>query len=410
MKILGLSIENVRLIKAVEMSFKKKGLTQLRGKNQQGKTTILDCFEMLFGGTKAVPKNVTTKGEDSSRIIGEFDGYRIERKIKGDKTSIKVTSEDGKEVKSPQKFLDTLVNGLTFDPRPFIEKTPAEKMKFLMNELKIDFTEIDAKIKEAEEERTAVGRLVKQYGTLPILKKVEEVDVTMLMSTKDKLDKDNATIDRGLEKKKNLEESTTTLEEEIAELKAKLEAKEEKKKANDEEYTKVVAALKKLGDKADTSELVKSISTASETNKAAAAYLANSIKKKEKLAKEKEYSNLDVKIDELREEKKEILRNAPVPIKGLEIRFDGLYYNDIYSENWSDSQSMRISCELCAAMQPELRAIFMDKGEAYDNDQLQALNDWAVENDIQAVLTIVDSMDGDRKEDAIYIEAGEIIE
>jgi hypothetical protein len=409
MKILGLSIEGVRLIKAIELKFKEKGLIQIRGKNRQGKTSILDSVEMLFKGTKSVPKNVTTKGEDSSRIIGEFDGYRIERKIKGEKTTIKVTSEDGKEVKSPQKFLDTLVNGLTFDPRPFIEKTAEQKMRFLMDELKIDFAEIDAKIKESEEERTAVGRLVKQYGELPILQKVEEVDVTMLMSTKEKLDKDNATIQRGIDKRESLSSGLADIDTEIEKIVAELEAKKARQQEMTEELAKVNTALDKLGDIADTSELTKAISTASETNKAALAYVTNEVRKKEKRAKQKQYDGYTIKIDDLRAEKKEILRNAPVPIKGLEIRFDGLYYNDIYSENWSDSESMRISCELCAAMQPELRAIFMDKGEAYDNEQLKALNDWAVENDIQALVTIVDSMDGSRKEDAIYIEAGEVI-
>ncbi len=408
MKLLGLSIENVRLIKAFSMKFGQIGLTQIRGKNQAGKTTILDCIEMLFKGTKSVPKDVVTHGEEKARIIGEVGDYTIQRIIKGEKSTLKVVAKDGKEMKSPQSFLDSVINALTFDPRPFLDKDTKGKKAFLMELLKIDFGTIDEEIKEKSEERVVVGREVKKFGTLPILQKIAEVDVMDIMTAKEEVDKTNASIERGVEKKSALESDIKKYSTEIEELKAKLEVAEKNKANTTKELDVVDKALTKLGDKVDTSEMVKMISNASETNKLASAYVANESKKTEKKEKEKEYDSLTVEIDSLRDKKKQILLDADVPVKGLEIKFDGLYFENIHSENWSDSQAMKISCQLCAAMQPELKAVFIDKGEAYDNEQLKALNDWAIENDIQALITIVDSMDGAKHDGAIYIEDGEV--
>lgn len=409
MKLLGLSIENVRLINAFSMKFEKSGLTQIRGKNQAGKTTILDCIEMLFKGTKSVPKDVVSHGKSKANIIGEIDGYTIQRSIKGEKSTLKVVASDGKEMPSPQKFLDTLINALTFDPRPFLDKDSKGKKAFMMDLLKIDFSEVDAELKEKESERTLIGRLVKSFGNLPILKKVEEVDVSSLMAAKSKIDSDNATIDRGLEKKANLEASISRHEGLIEKMKQELAEYERLLKLENEEKEKVVKALASLGEKSDSSEIDGMIANASNINKAAAEFVAIQAKKKEKEEKEEEYDSLTHKIETLRESKVKTLLEAKVPVEGLEIKVDGLYYNGIHSENWSDSQSMRISCELCAAMKPQLNAIFIDRGEAYDSDQLKALGEWAEENDIQALITIVDSMGGFKVEGAIYIEEGEVV-
>lgn len=411
MKVIGLQIENLRKINAVDMQFTDKGLIQIRGKNEQGKSTILDSIEILLRGKKFTPKDVITHGEKKARIISQIGDYKIERHIdqKGEH-KIKVSGADGKQVTtSPQSFLDTLINELTFDPRPFVDKTSDQKLKFMMELLAIDFSSIDSDLKEKETERTLVGREVKTFGELPILAKVESVDVSELMLEKEKADKTNNDIERGNEAVTRIEGEVKTLEHEIMKLAEQLELAKLKCHDKGGELKVVKEELSGLGDPINTSEINQKINNASEINRQALAYEANQKKKADKADKESQYEELNDSIKLLRSKKDEMLKAEPMPVEGLEIREDGVYYDGIHCDNWSDSQSIKISFQLCVAMQPELKAVFIDRGESYDKEQLSMLDTWANENDIQAFITIVDSGNVGDVDQAIYIEDGSIV-
>jgi len=115
------------------------------------------------------------------------------------------------------------------------------------------------------------------------------------------------------------------------------------------------------------------------------------------------------KIEDLRNEKIRILTETDTKVNGLSIKEDGVYHNGIFSENWSDAQGLLISSQLCVAMQPSLKAIFIDKGESFDKKKLEALSRWAVDNGIQAFITIVDEYKGTIEDGVFYIIEGEII-
>ena len=410
MKVIGLQIENLRKIKAMILEFKDKGLIEIRGKNEQGKSTILDALEILLRGKKFTPKDVITHGEKKSRIISEIGEYRLERVITEKDQKIKITGKDGRLVtSSPQAFLEKLINELTFDPRPFLDKTSDQKLKFMMALLDLDFTEIDRKLADKETERTFVGREVKAFGDLPILAKVESVDVTELMAEKEKADNHNAKIQRGIEKKKSLNDSIDQIDSDIKKLEIQIQELNDRKDPLKKELTVVIDALESLPNSIDTEDLKNKIENASETNRKALEYETNQKKKADKVEKETLYEDLSNDIKSLRAEKEMTLKNAKMPVKGLEIRENGVFYDGIHCDNWSDSQSMKVSFELCVAMNPELKAVFIDRGESYDKEQLAILNDWALKNDIQAFITIVDSGAVGDVENAIYIEDGSVV-
>jgi len=101
------------------------------------------------------------------------------------------------------------------------------------------------------------------------------------------------------------------------------------------------------------------------------------------------------------------LKNIPVP--GLEIKEDGIFHENIHCENWSDEQSVTISSQLCLAMNPKLQAVFIDQGETYDSKSLKALEKWAVDNNIQAFITIVDDIPDELADDVFYIVEGQLV-
>ena len=62
MKISKLEIENVKRVKAVSLEPTQNGLTVIGGKNNQGKTSVLDSIAWALGGDKFKPTSARREG------------------------------------------------------------------------------------------------------------------------------------------------------------------------------------------------------------------------------------------------------------------------------------------------------------------------------------------------------------
>ena len=439
MKILGLRVDGLRKLTAVEMEFADKGLIQFRGKNKQGKTTILDSFEILLKGAKYIEDDMITHDRKKAEIIGTIGNYEIKRVITSKSTRLEVKHKAGDVLAKPQEFLDTLINELTFNPRPFLNKSAEQKLRFMMDFLNIDFTVVDGKIKNAEDERLIIGRLIKRYGELTPVEKVERVSVSDLVQKRDDIINENNSrkeeyqqdIDDEREKIRAFNYDMTERKRVRDEKQLEIKLMNERKAGIEQELRELLIDLGNaeglLGEMPEpkpeksyeveiempvlesTKETDDQIEQAEETNLAADAYNRYANLKKEKAEEERKYEDYTTKLEKFRNVKKMIFRNAKIPIEGLEIREDGVYHDSIHSENWSEAEGLRISAELCLSMAPKLSAIFIDDGETYDVDGLKALQEWAIKNDLQAFITIVDSVTGKSGEGVFYIEEGSIV-
>jgi recombinational DNA repair ATPase RecF len=439
LKIIGIKVDNLRKLSAVEMEFAEKGLIQFRGKNGQGKTSILDSFEILLRGNKCVEKDMIQHGKGKAEIIGTIGEYEIKRVITEKSNRIEVKNKDGLKVGKPQEFLDTLINELTFNPRPFLNQSPEQKLRFMMKFLKIDFTQINSDIDEAEQDRLLTGRIVKKYGELKPVAKVERVSISDLISRKNEIiatnDSRKAEYDTEKEAKikairefneeqalrhRNINDERVAMDmlyKRMSELKDDIKAVEKDIEASQKREAELPKDLPEKSYEVEievpvmeaTDSIDEEIELAEITNIDADIYLNYCNQKKEKAGEQAKYEKFTMVIDKLREEKKKILSAVKMPVEGLEIREEGLYHNDIFSENWSEAEGLRISSELCLSMGPKLPAIFIDDGETYDADGLKSLEQWALKNDLQAFISIVDSTEGTSESDTFYIEEGELV-
>lgn len=446
-KIIALQIDGIRKLTAIEMKFKDKGLIRICGKNKQGKTSVLDSLEILLKGTKYLEKDMLQHGKDRSEVVATIGDYIVKRVITAKSNRLEIKTVDGglQMTKKPQAFLDTLINELTFDPRPFLNKSPEQKLQFMMGLLKIDFNKQNYAIDELETERLLVGREVKKIGDVAKVEKVEKVNVQDLIAKKQEIQKHNNHLQSEHSAKKTNElkkviafndeqrkkqevvnryemelgrshANRLLIVDEITKLKEKLDTtewtiatrKEEMKKLDTPQKEKSIDIKVPLPPLRDEHGYDKQIIEASEINQKASQYELYLSNKQDKETKEKEYKSHTDSINALNEEKKKILSDTKIPVAGLEIREDGLYHNGIFSENWSESEGLRISSELCIAMQPKLKSIFIDKGESYDKDSLKDLEEWAVEHGIQAFITIVSDIPEHKEDGVFYIEEGKI--
>ena len=89
-KINTLEIENVKRIKAVQLSPSKNGLTVIGGSNRQGKTSVLDAIAWALGGDSFRPSAPAREGAvgDPKLKVTLDNGIVVERS--GKNSSLKV--------------------------------------------------------------------------------------------------------------------------------------------------------------------------------------------------------------------------------------------------------------------------------------------------------------------------------
>ena len=131
MKINKLEIENVKRIKAVKIEPTKDGLTIIGGKNNQGKTSVLDSIAWALGGERFRPSSA--QREDSTippnlKIVMD-NGLIVERK--GKNSDLKVTDPSGQ--KGGQQLLNEFVEQLALNLPKFLEAGNKEKAQTLLN-------------------------------------------------------------------------------------------------------------------------------------------------------------------------------------------------------------------------------------------------------------------------------------
>lgn len=410
-KLIGLQIEGMRLIKAAALQFKPSGLTEIIGKNNQGKSTLIDAIEILFEGFKQKTDDMISHGQEKAVIIGDLDEFTIKRVITNKTDRLEVLTKTGFKPSKPQDFLNTLINKLTFRPQVFLDKRPEDKLKSVMEILKIDFNAENTAIATKENERILTGRDIKNLGEKAEAPKVDPVDTAELLKQKQHIANFN------LEEKEKADdiEFFNSIKSDL-ESYAKQNTDRPLVKAGLVDIKdKTVSVIKTLpqSEYKSSDAIDEQIRTASTTNQQAQTYKDYEKWKADKATKQAEYDKLTVEIKALRAKKIQKLKDTEMPVKGLLIKevtegTYGLFYEDIYCENWSTSLGWRISLAICAAMQPDLRAIFLDNGETLDSDTRKELDKWSIANDIQVILTVVQKIPEELSEGSFYIQEGRI--
>jgi DNA repair exonuclease SbcCD ATPase subunit len=128
MKIAKVSVNNFLCLSEVEISPDSK-LNLLVGKNRQGKTSFIKAIETGILGT--TDPSVIKHGADKAEIMIDLDEVTVQRTITPSGQRVSVKNKEGWDRKSPQKFLDTLLGDLSFNPIAFMLLKASDKAKEL---------------------------------------------------------------------------------------------------------------------------------------------------------------------------------------------------------------------------------------------------------------------------------------
>jgi len=200
MKIISLKAENVKRLKAVDIT-PSGAIVEIAGKNAQGKTSILDCITMAFLGKKYFPDNPIRSGQKKGSIDIDLGEFKIKVSLTQKGQALKITTKDNLQVQSPQAFLDKLVGKISFDPMAFIRLPDKEQVRTLMQMMGVDPFKFDGEIKAIYDARTDIGRDEKRikghFETLTLTPglPVEEQKTADLVAEVDEIRKYNDSID-----------------------------------------------------------------------------------------------------------------------------------------------------------------------------------------------------------------------
>ena len=129
-KISEFQIENVKRIRAVEMTPTENGLTIIGGGNNQGKTSVLDSIAWALGGDRFKPSQAMREGSHASPFlkIKLSNGIVVERA--GKNSALKVIDPNGN--KGGQLLLNEFVESFALNLPKFMEANAKEKANTLL--------------------------------------------------------------------------------------------------------------------------------------------------------------------------------------------------------------------------------------------------------------------------------------
>lgn len=406
-KINTFEIENVKRIKAVAVTPTTAGLNVIGGKNNQGKTSILDSIAWALGGNDFKPSNATREGSTipPNLKVKLSNGIIVERK--GKNSTLKVTDSSGK--KAGQTLLNEFIEKLAIDLPKFMNASNKEKANILLKIIGVgdQLATFDLKEKELYQERLTVGRIADQKKKYAA-EQIEYKDVpNELISPQELINQQQAILAKNGENQRKREKVTqyeyqvTTLSQEVAALQKQLHAKElELNKATSDLTIAKKDALDLIDE--STEELEKNLAEVEEINRKIRANLDKS--KAEEDAKEyaEKYSNLTSQIENVRKERMDLLKNADLPLEGLSVEDGELTYKGKKWDGMSGSDQLKVSTAIVRKLNPKCGFVLIDKLEQMDLDTLKEFGQWLEREGLQAIATRVSTGD----ECSIIIEDG----
>lgn len=136
MKTTKIKIRNLFGISETELDGKSIEIT---GTNGVGKTSVIDAVRYAL--TNSSNRDyILKKGENEGEILIETDtGLYINRKKRSGQADYKSIKENGKEVNSPESFLQKLFTPLQIDPVAFTQMTKNEQNRTILDLIEFDW-------------------------------------------------------------------------------------------------------------------------------------------------------------------------------------------------------------------------------------------------------------------------------
>ncbi len=417
MRIVKLQAENVKRLKAVEISPTGE-LVVIGGRNAQGKSSILDAIEMALGGKDSIPDMPIRRGEKSARVILELDGpegLKIVRRFTEKDSYIEVKRPNGGKVGAPQALLDSLCSRVAFDPISWIRERPDKQAETLRRLVGLDFRTADQERKRLYDQRTEANRIARQEqaaaDAIPVVDApAEPVSVADLMTELRRRQDQNRDIEATRQRADAANVRCRRLIQEGNEIKAEIERLNRRLAEMRDEYNESLQAQTgfevQLAEMrfADTAEVEQQIRDSEQVNES----IRQNQARKQREATASKYASeadkLTEAIDRIDADKAAALAAAKWPIPGLGFDGDHVTFQGLPLDQASSAEQTRIAVAIGLALNPKLPVVLIRDGSLLDDQSLAAVAAQAAAANAQVWIERV----GKGAECSVIIEDGEI--
>jgi DNA repair exonuclease SbcCD ATPase subunit len=386
-KINKLEIENVKRVKAVKIEPSANGLTIVGGKNNQGKTSVLDSIAWALGGEKYRPTEPQRSGSvlPPSLHVVMSNGLVVERK--GKNSDLKVIDPEGR--KGGQQLLNEFVEQLALDLPKFMQSTSKDKTNTLLQIIGVGdkLYELERQEQELYNRRRAIGQIAdqkkkfaKEQPYYPNVAK-EPISASELIKRQQDILARNGENQR---KRQNL----AFLEGQAADVKRKIDELLEKQKVILADLEIARKSALDLYDES-TEELEKSIADIEQINIKIRANLDKEKAEQDAQDHENQYNTLTSQIEDIRKAKIDLLTGAKLPLPGLSVEDGELTYKGYKWDGMSGSDQLKVATAIVRAINPKCGFVLLDKLEQMDLDTLQEFGQWLEQEGLQAIATRV---------------------
>lgn len=429
MKIVKLEAENIKKLRAVEIT-PAGDLVVVAGKNDAGKSSVLDAIAMALGGAALIPGEPVRKGTKAGKVMVDLGDMVVTRTFMATGGgSLKVENKDGAVFKSPQALLDKLLGSLTFDPLAFERldgKTQADTLRRLVG---LDVRDLDSRRQDLYDQRTEQNRIVKAlqieadgHPLIPDLP-AAEVSVAALL--------DDLAAAEDLQRK-----ATTAATDTKTAQTAELSARDSLANAH-RELEKIRAAFVRAEQEIDFWEkaVTRAVDQVAERQKSEAAFVAavpdtadlrgkvhaaeqmnaqvrannTALAARVKLATARSGATaLTEQIDALDAERKARIAAAAFPVPGLGMSDDGvILFDGLPFDQASTSARLRVSVAIGLALNSKLKVLLVRDGSLLDSGNLKLIAEMAAAADAQVWLEMMQETSAGA---AVFIEDGSVKE
>lgn len=431
-RIVQLQSENVKRIKAVSIT-PEGNIVNITGKNDNGKTSVLDSIFYAVGGDKIIGDMPIRGGEQKAKITLDLGEMIVTRTFTakdegGYSTKVKIEVEDGFTADKPQRMLDAIVGELTFDPMRFVQMKEKEQFEMLKAFVPdFNFSDNATRRQKAFDDRTDVNRQVRDTQgsisgfSIPDDTPDVEIDIADLLEELRQVGVHNQSINErkirrqqvadqvenarkeadGLDlRAKDIERQIKQLQEQILALNEEAAAKRDKADSDQKRLDEAEA----LPEEKSGEEVQQRIHEAGIQNgvirqKVQLNGLKSHLEEREAKAKE-----LTESIKAIDAEKEKAISEAKMPVPGLGFGDGIVLLNGYPFADASKAQQIAASLQLSMASKPRLRVAFIRDGSLLDSDSMKVIAKLADELDIQVWLETVEK----ETPGAIVIEDGSV--
>lgn len=396
MNILQLSITDLKKVSAIEINPEDGKPIVLTGDNANGKSSVLESIILALSnkGLEDPIRHGRPSASVKLTLGSDKMEYTLERRITKKGDYLTLTDAAGVPVQKAQTFLNGIIGNYAFDPLEFTKLKAKDQVEALKSAAGLDFSEVDAERAAAYAERTTVTRdgkeLAAQLAAVPEPREgtpEEEVSAAKLMETL-----------------QSLEKSTFHL----AVAKRQVKAAKEKEEFALSEIDRIKESLKiaegyqaTCADMIDETQKILTAAEASAPDESAIEYARSEISAIDttnaRIRSARQHRELSAKLKDLRlkaaslnrtievvdERKAEAIKNADLPLEGLELTDDGVMFNGTFFTQLSTAEQIRISTLVAMSQNPGLKIIIIREGALMNTANLALVSQLAADRGFQ---------------------------